>query len=109
MSEQELDKIVKFAEKADYRAVNLAKSLGICRKQLERLTRRHFGQTPQRWLDNQRLDKAVVMLKRNETIKEVAIKLGFKQFSHFSRKFKQYHGLPPKHYVLNFNRLGTVN
>jgi AraC-like DNA-binding protein len=99
MREQDLENWIKCAEKADYRVVYFAKNLGICRKQLERWTKLYFGQTPQEWLDVQRLNKAIELLNRNNSLKEVATKLGFKQFSHFSRKFKIYHGLPPKHFV----------
>ena len=89
------------AEKAGYRAARLAKGLSIGRKQLERWTKTRFGQSPQQWLDEQQLGKAIELLKRRETIKEVANKLGFKQFSHFSRKFKSYHGIPPRRFVMS--------
>lgn len=100
MREMDFNQWMEKAEKAEYRAARLAKCLNVCRKQLERRTKTHFGQSPQKWLDEQRLNKAVELLKNGQRIKEVLNQLGFKQFSHFSRSFKSQHGLSPKHFVL---------
>jgi AraC-like DNA-binding protein len=100
MCEQNLQKWIEAAEKSNYRPNRLAKKWGISRKQLERWTKLRFGLTPQEWMDHQRLNKAVALLKRNEPIKDVGQRLGFKQLSHFSRKFKLYHGLSPKSFVI---------
>jgi len=34
-----------------------------------------------------------------ESVKRVAYEIGFKQLSHFSRNFKQRHGLPPTTFI----------
>jgi AraC-like DNA-binding protein len=99
MCEQNCQKWIEAAEKSAYRPDRLAKRLHICRKQLERWTKLRFGKTPQAWLDEQRLCKALKLLKRNQPIKNVAQRLGFKQLSHFSRKFKMHHGLAPRQFV----------
>jgi AraC-like DNA-binding protein len=99
MIEQDFEHWVKSAEKAGYQVAYLAKHFGICRKQLERWTKCQFGQSPQEWMDDQRLNKAFELLKQDNSLKEVASKTGFKQFSHFSRKFRVYYGVSPKHFV----------
>jgi len=83
------------AERSAYRVRGFAKELRISPRQLQRLTRRVFGQSPQEWLDEQRLIMAVPKLKRLRSVKAVSFQLGYKQVSHFSREFKQYHGVCP--------------
>jgi AraC-like DNA-binding protein len=99
MCEKRLQKWIETAEKTDYRPDLLAQQFNICRKQLERWTKLRFGKTPQEWLDEQRLSKAAALLKQHEPIKDVAQQLGFKQLSHFSRRFKMYYGMAPRGFV----------
>jgi AraC-like DNA-binding protein len=107
MPEQNFQKWVEAAEKAQYRPDRLAKGMNVGRRQLERWTRRCFNKAPQQWLDEQRINMAVRLLKQNESIKGVGYKLGFKQPSHFSRKFKLYQGLPPRDFVASLMECGN--
>jgi AraC-like DNA-binding protein len=66
MIEQDFEHWVKSAEKAGYQVAYLAKHFGICRKQLERWTKCQFGQSPQEWMDDQRLNKAFELLKQDK-------------------------------------------
>jgi AraC-like DNA-binding protein len=84
---------VELARQAEYRAGALSEKLGISRRQLERITGRRFGRSPQSWLDQQRMMCAVVMLKERRSVKSIASDLGFKWVSHFCLKFKRHHHL----------------
>ena len=63
-------------------------------------TRRDFltqtGMTPQQWLNELRLQKAVEPLARGARPKDVADQFGYNQASHFSRAFKRFHGMTPR-------------
>jgi AraC-like DNA-binding protein len=84
---------IEMARQAEYRAGVLSQNLGISRRQLERITGRRFGRSPQGWLDEQRMLCAVVMLKERRSVKSIASDLGFKWVSHFCLKFKRHHHL----------------
>ncbi len=58
------------------------------------------GTTPRSWLYDQRLDRARTMLLRRSdhdspTIADIALRVGFKDPSHFSRAFKARFGTSP--------------
>ena len=85
----------ELAERADYNAKNLAGACGVSLRQLERFFPQAMGLPPQRWLNALRQQKAFALLVSGQSVKEVSICLGYKQSSHFSRQFKQFHGVPP--------------
>ena len=93
-----IDEWPAMARQAAYRAELLAKSLKICPRQLQRYTRELFDSSPQQWLNEQRLADAAVKLRNNHLIKAVALDLGFKRISHFSREFKLRYGVPPSQF-----------
>lgn len=62
--------------------------------------KRDFQQTfnvpPATWIREKRLNKAKEMLEiTSMTVSEICYSLGFENVSHFSRIFKQYHGIMP--------------
>ncbi|MBI4658906.1 MAG: AraC family transcriptional regulator [Verrucomicrobia bacterium] len=87
------------AQKAHYHANELARLNRISQRQLERYFIEHFGRPPQLWLNELRLIKAAVYLASGRRVKEVALELGFQNVSHFSRKFKDYHGCRPMQFL----------
>jgi AraC-like DNA-binding protein len=84
---------LEFAEASGFRAANLAAEIGVSQRQLERYVKRQFGRSPQRWLTELRMSKALLLIECMDSVKEVAYSLGFKQVSHFCREFKKFHGL----------------
>ncbi len=66
------------------------------RRTLRRRFRREFNTTPQVWLEARRMIEARELLRAGRRTKEVAAELFYKQVSHFCRKFKECHGLPPQ-------------
>src|ERR1700753_3168092 len=73
---------------ARYDANVLARMCEVSPRQLQRYFRRIFNCCPQRWLDKKRIGVAQRRLLAGETIKKGALRLGFKQVSHFCRHFK---------------------
>lgn len=85
----------QWALNCGFRVAPLAKELGISQRHLQRYTCLLFGRSPQDWLNDWRLILAAQMLKENRSVKWVALDLGYKQVSHFSREFKRFHKLSP--------------
>lgn len=64
-----------------------------------RLFRSQFGITPMKYLTDQRLKLASkLLIDRNYSIKEIAIKTGFSTVYYFDRIFKQHTGFTPSQY-----------
>jgi AraC-like DNA-binding protein len=92
----------KLAAEANYRPNELA---SLCNVSLRTL-QRHFSRnkmTLSEWLRDARANEAYQRIKAGETIKAVSYDLGFKQPSHFSRVFKQVHGVAPSSLTLRGN------
>ena len=55
------------------------------------------GLTPSRWLWNERLAQAHLLLQADNArrVTDVALACGFTSFSHFSRVFRQAYDMPP--------------
>jgi len=87
------------AEAAHYDANELAKLCGVSTRQLQRHFRRSFHCSPQSWLNERRLDLARDLLLSGESIKKVALDLGFKQPSHFCRQFKSRNKMTPSEFA----------
>ena len=89
---------IDLAKEARYDPGSLARLLNVGPRQLRRYTRKLFNNSPQEWLDEQRLADAAILLQSKGLIKAIAFDLGFKTVSHFSRRFKAHYGLSPKSY-----------
>lgn len=67
--------------------------------------KQYFQTTPQQWLKEQRLDKALRLLQQQEmSVTEVAYEIGYENISYFIRAFKDKVGLSPKQYMLSIHR-----
>ncbi|MEA5503334.1 response regulator [Halotia wernerae UHCC 0503] len=57
------------------------------------------GETVNSWIVKRRMAAARPLLQdTDQTIEQIAIKLGYQNACHFSRQFRQHHGLPPKNW-----------
>lgn len=81
---------------AELTPLQVARALGLSTRSLARLFAGE-GATPSRWLWNERLAQARRLLELGEAqrVTDVALACGFTSFSHFSRAFRQVHGVPP--------------
>ena len=103
MDMSRLDRIAEWtplALEACYNAKRMAVLCGVSQRQLERFWKSAHGQTPQAWLDELRMRKAQELLAAGFTVKETAFSLGFKQSSHFCRKFKIQTGVTPHQFIV---------
>lgn len=83
------------AQKAGYRARELADLCQTSLRTLERHFQKHYGTTVSAWLRELRLKQAYSLLQTGKSVKEVAFEHGYKQVSHFSREFKAHFGISP--------------
>src|SRR5688572_11007605 len=83
------------AQKAGYRARELADLCQTSLRTLERHFHKHYGVTVSEWLRELRLKQAYSSLQTGKSVKEVAFEHGYKQVSHFSREFKSQFGVSP--------------
>jgi AraC-like DNA-binding protein len=87
------------ARSVNYNVEALAR---LCDCSLRRL-QRHFEQChckpPQAWLMEVRLWDSVRFLTEGRDPKEISLDCGFKDLSHFYRRFKRYHGCTPLEYL----------
>ena len=61
--------------------------------------RKHYNQSPGRWLLRKRLEYSAVLLKNPaQNVSQVALDCGFEDLSHFSRAFKEKFGRSPANY-----------
>lgn len=74
----------------------LAATVGLSTRQLERLFRRHFDQTPRQYYLRIRLDKGRDLLRRtSQPILAVAVASGFTSTSHFTKCYRKCFGHTP--------------
>ena len=59
-----------------------------------------YSTTPKRWLLNQRLEYANTLLAQtDETVTDIALKIGYENVSHFIKAFKDKYGATPKQFM----------
>jgi AraC-like DNA-binding protein len=76
----------------------------LCHMSLSTFKRRFlklYGTSPNKWLLEQRMQKAAVLLtQRNKKASEIFYELGYENLSSFVQSFKLIHGVTPKQYQL---------
>lgn len=80
----------------------LAQQVGLSRYQLVRAFKQQYGLPPHAYLMNEKIKRAKHMLKRGDTISDVALDLGFSDQAHFQRHFKRKLSVTPKFYQSHF-------
>lgn len=73
-----------------------ARACHVSPEYFSRLFRKHTGTTAERYLKKLRLNQAMRLLQQSGfSVKEIALRVGFKDQFHFSKAFKAAHGLSP--------------
>jgi AraC-like DNA-binding protein len=91
------------ARAAGYEVHKFADKCGVCVRHLERILFRETGKTPRRWLIELRQLDASTLLAAGASPKAVAIDLGYKHLTHFSRDFKLVHRMSPRAFLAREN------
>lgn len=79
---------------------DLCKVAHISRSHLSKLFNKEVGCSFPKYLSRYRINKALEILKKeNIQLKEVANLVGYKDYSHFSKAFKNQVGISPKQYI----------
>lgn len=77
----------------------MAQSLGLSRSHFDRRFTEQVGQSPNQFLINCKMIHARRLIESTQLrIGEIAQSLGYKDIYFFSRQFKDYYGLSPRHY-----------
>ena len=77
-------------------ACGLAARVNLSPARFRQLFVAHTGAAPGRYLQRLRLRRARVLIERTFlSVKEVMALVGYSDPSHFSRDFRQHHGMPP--------------
>jgi AraC-like DNA-binding protein len=83
----------------DLTAENLAELAGVSLRTLQRLFRERFGTSPMNWLMETRLREAARLIRDgDDPVTKIAYRVGFKDPSHFTRRFKARFGVSPNEY-----------
>lgn len=78
------------------RLADLARDCGLSTSRFSRAFRRSVGMPPHRWLIQQRVERAKVLLRTGEaSLAEIALASGFSDQSHFTRCFSSWVGSSP--------------
>lgn len=77
--------------------INVAHTIGLSRRQVERLFRQEMGRSPARYYLEIRLDRARhLLLQSSMPVVEVAVACGFVSASHFSKCYRELYRRSPQ-------------
>jgi AraC-like DNA-binding protein len=78
------------------RVTAVAENFGFSASYFHRMFHRSFGETPSRYVMRHRLQLAQQLLTQTDlALVDIALKAGFSDQSHFSRRFRQHTGITP--------------
>ena len=84
---------------SDLDLVRLAAIAGASRAHFVRTFKERFGETPHRYLQRRRVERAMYLLRSTDlTVTDVCMRVGFSSLGTFSRTFTQIVGEAPSHY-----------
>lgn len=76
---------------------DVARLVGVSRRQLERLFRQHLGTLPSRWYLELRLERARRLLQDSaQSILQIGLSCGFSSAPHFSNSYRSHFGRTPR-------------
>ncbi len=90
--------MMSLANQSNYQPVKMARLCQISLRHLERTFKVESGCTPREWLKMQRLNNALLMLRKAQSVKQVAYELAYPQIPQFCREFKTRFGITPKEF-----------
>ena len=95
--------IEEFISEPEFNIDMLADKMGLNRRQLSQKVKALMGQTVNEFVKTVRLNKAAeLLLTTEDTVSEIAYKLGYTAPANFSRSFSKQFGKTPTEYVASF-------
>jgi AraC-like DNA-binding protein len=86
-----------YADALDIEAI--ARTAHVSRSHFIRSFRETFGETPHRYLQRRRIERAMAMLRETDTsVTEICFDVGFSSLGTFSRTFREILGVSPSEY-----------
>lgn len=85
----------RLAAQCGYSSAALARKLGLSRRHLHNQWIRNFRMSPGKWLREQRVRDATLLLTTGTRVKDVAEKVGFRHRNGFTAAFVQVTGKTP--------------
>ena len=85
-----------YAAQCLYSITRMAHGKQMSRQHLRRYFQQNLGTNPKEWIEVQRLEAAMRLLKAGKAVKEVAAELGFGHACDFSRFFHRKTGQTPR-------------
>jgi len=96
----QLKEVFDFIEAHYHQGITLcdvAVAVGYSPAYLTNRVAKQTGETVNCWIVKRRMAGARFLLQNNnQTVEKIAKELGYQDVSHFSRQFRQHHGLPPQ-------------
>ena len=83
------------AQKSGYCRHRLAKIVQVSTRTLDRYFEKHLSLSVKQWLSELQLVDAYDQVMTGKPLKEISFDVGFKQPSHFTKRFKARFGIPP--------------
>lgn len=108
----QLKEVFDYIEANYHRGITLsdvADAVGYSPAYLTSRVAKKTGETVNGWIVKRRMAAARPLLRdTDQTIEQIAMVLGYQNACHFSRQFRQHHGLPPKSWR-NQNQVSQVS
>lgn len=81
--------------------IKLSKYFNLSTRQIQRIFKANFGLTPKQFLQINRFEKSLDLLRtrQDEKLLDIAYELEYSDSSHFIREFKQFSGQSPSDYL----------
>jgi PAS domain S-box-containing protein len=95
-----LNEVFRFIEANYHQPITLcdvAQAVDYSSAYLTDLVRQETGKTVNQWIVERRIVEAQrLLLETDQTVKEIAISIGYQYEGHFFRQFRKYHGTTPQ-------------
>jgi AraC-like DNA-binding protein len=92
---RQIDNFDVLAHECGYQSQVMAWKLNVSTRTLQRYCLDRFNEPITETLHRLRMEKAVAWVQEGRPLKVISHELGFKQYTHFSRAFKEYAGRSP--------------
>lgn len=105
-SNSNLDKVLSYISENLNNSLKISSLASFCSMNKDHFSRsfkNKFGIRPSNYIQNMRIERAMMLLTTSEfSLKEIALKIGYENYSHFLRAFKEQVGKTPKEFKKDY-------